>query len=149
ATRELLWRFIKRYADLPDEGRRLFSGTLAQRNALWREFRNYVRQAEEYDSAAAGVSGTSGGLLYYYANLQLAKAELLTVAPNRILGARIHHGLTFNPQIARSIDTDVVTVANGVFPMLYEKRTGLAVTPGTGLSVRRLLQSVPEIGWEI
>src|SRR5438552_13334546 len=97
ATPDLLWHLIGFRAEIVEQGRALFSGSIGQRNSLWREFRNYVRQAKEYELAARGVAGSSGSLLHYYVALNLAKAELLISNPTAIVGQRINHGLTFNP----------------------------------------------------
>ena len=129
-------------------GRALFLGTVAQRNALLREFRNFVRQAKTYDSGAVHIGGSSAALLSYYAVLNLAKADLRS-APTKVRGVRIHHGLSFNPARARTVARDAVYVQDGVFPLLYQKRTGRQLAIGTRLPVRRLLASVPEIGWEL
>src|SRR5438552_1565022 len=90
---DLIWREIDMEASYPDRGRALFTGTLAQRNKLWREFRSYVRQARDYDEAARTIKGASAALLLYYSALNLAKAELLTSVPNPISGQTIRHGL--------------------------------------------------------
>src|SRR5437660_6340557 len=50
---------------------------LTRNGSLWREFANYARQARVYFAGAQVIPGTSSALLYYYAALQLAKAELL------------------------------------------------------------------------
>src|SRR5437868_2549298 len=76
ASPELLWREFDLEASYADRGRKLFTGTLAQRNRLWREFRSYLRQAKEYGDAATYVRGPSAALLLYYMALNLAKAEL-------------------------------------------------------------------------
>lgn len=136
-------------ANDPSQGRDLFSGTLADRNALWREFRNYVRQARAYDDASRGVHGSSAALLLYYSLLNLAKAELLTRSPASILGQPIRHGLLFKRGTGHSIAGDAVEVSAGVFPLLYEKRTGTPLPLGTRIPVKRLLPLVPEIGWEV
>ena len=61
-------------AELPSIGRSRLSGTLIQRNALWRDYRNFLRQAISNYRAASGVDNRSACLLYYYAMLNFAKA---------------------------------------------------------------------------
>jgi hypothetical protein len=149
ASRDLIWKWIELLANNPTEGRKLFPGNLAAKNRLWREFHNYVRQAKAYDDAADAVTGNSSGLLQYYALLNLAKAELLITNANVVMTPPLRHGLVFQRSHGDSISGDVVQVAAGVFPLLYEKRTGLQLPLGTRLSVKRLLSHVPEIGWEL
>jgi YaaC-like protein len=146
ATRALIWRELLQLADVPKAGRALFSGSLVRRSRLWKEFGSFIRQAKAYDDAASLVNGPSSALLQYYTALNLAKAELLTLPNNPKAFA---HGLTSSSQSARSIAGDVVTVKPGVFPLLYEKRTGVSLPTGTRLNVKRLLGSVPELGWEL
>jgi hypothetical protein len=134
---------------VPAQARSLFPRPLANQNRLWREFSNYIRQAAAYWAGAAGTPGSSSALLYYYAFLNLAKAELLTVVPSQIEGAAIHHGLRYNPTRGKSISGDTLTVSNGVFPLLYEHRTGIPLPAGSRLNVGRLLSCVPEIGLEL
>lgn len=148
-TLDLIWKWMALPANDPRQGRDLFSGTVAQQNALWREFRNYIRQARAYDDASRGVQGSSAALLLYYALLNLAKAELLTHSPASILGQPIRHGLLFKRGTGQSIAGDAVEVTAGVFPLLYQKRTGTPLALGTRIPVKRLLTQIPEIGWEV
>jgi hypothetical protein len=148
-SRDLLWRELLQLADVPQVGRARFPGTLAQRNRQWAEFGSFIRQAKAYDDAGSLVKGPSAALLHYYTALNLAKAELLTLPNNPIYGQAIRHGLTYSATNARSIAGDVVVVQPGVFPHLYSKRTGLPLPTGTRLRVKRLLTSVPEVGWEV
>lgn len=136
-------------ANDPAQGRDLFSGPVRQRNTLWREFRNYIRQARAYDDASSGVHGSSAALLLYYSLLNLAKAELLTHSPAPIIEQPIRHGLLLRRGSGQSIAGDAVEVTAGVFPLLYEKRTGTPLPLGTRIPVRRLLTQIPEIGWEV
>jgi hypothetical protein len=140
---------LRQLEEVPEQGRALFTGTLAHKNQLWREFRNYLRQARRYDEAALQVVGTSAALLHYYAMLNLAKAELLRSVPVKVLGVDIHHGLTYRPSAAKSMAGDSLRVRDGIFPLLYEKRTGSRLPSGTRLPIRRLLANCPEIGWEL
>jgi len=149
ASRSLIWTSLRQLEEVSERGRSLFTGSLAQKNQLWREFRNYLNQAHRYDEAALHVAGTSAALLHYYTILNLAKAELLRSRPNRIVGVEIHHGLTYRPSASKSMAGDSLIVRNGVFPLLYEKRTGRTLTNGTRLPVMRLLANCPEIGQEL
>jgi hypothetical protein len=148
-SRPLVWMNLRQLEEVPERGRALFTGSLARKNQLWREFRNYLGQARTYDEAALHVAGTSAALLHYYSVLNLAKAELLSSVPNSIVGVDIRHGLTYRPSAARSMAGDSLIVRNGVFPLLYEKRTGRTLPFGTRLPVTRLLANCPEIGQEL
>jgi YaaC-like Protein len=131
-------------AELPSIGRSRFQGTLRDRNALWRDYRNFLRQAISNYRAALGVDNRSASLLYYYAMLNFAKAELLAVQPSAVRG-RVSHGLHFDPTRAKTVRGDSLTVQNGVFRMLYEHRTGYKLPIGTRLPIHRLLARIPEI----
>jgi YaaC-like Protein len=148
SVRDLAWLSISARAEIAEKGRLLFTGTLKQRNERWRAFRNYVRQARAYDSAAEHVPGSSSALLHYYSVLNLAKAELL-VRSRLSLTPRAYHGLSYDPGRARSIAGDALVVQNGVFPRLYETRVGKTIQQGTVLPIKRLLANVPEVGWEL
>jgi len=148
ATRDSLWLKIGLRTEIPEHGRQLFTGTLQQRNRVWREFRNYARQAKTYDDSARRVKGSSAALLHYYVALNLAKAELLISRQSAIMGTVIRHGLSYRPTAAQTISGDFLTVQDGVFPLLYEKRTGVTLPTGTRLPIKRLLASCLEIGWE-
>lgn len=143
----LMWLKLTEAGSVSDVGRGLFSGSLADRNRLWREFRNCIRQAHAYWEAGQSTAGSSSALLYYYSFLNLAKAELLTTRPADVQG-RVHHGLSFNPTAASSFRGDRIKVVQGVFPMLYEKRVGAPLTAGTTFSVPRMLSLIFEIGLE-
>ncbi len=113
---------------------------------LWREYANYIRPARVYFDGALTVPGTSSALLQYYSALQLAKAELLASQSGSVVGKRIAHGLIHHVGTAGNPAGDFLQVAQGVFPLLYERRTEVPIiTPGTRLYVRDLLRHVPEI----
>jgi len=148
-SEELAWLNLNLYHEVRAQGRSLFLGTLSERNALWREFRNYLRQARTYYESGSRVDGSSSCLLMYYAFLNLAKAELLRTNSRQVVGQTIRHGLSYNPTRARSALGDVLAVTDGVFPLLYAKRTGRTLPTGTQLPITRLLANVPEIAWEV
>jgi hypothetical protein len=115
---------------------------------LWLDYRNFLRQAISNFRVALNVENRSASLLYYYAMLNFAKAELLAVQPAAVRGY-IRHGLQFSVTKAKTVEGDYLTVADGVFPMLYERRTGYAIAVGTRLPVKRLLSHIPEIGEQV
>ena len=143
------WLLLRQYAEVPEKGRGLFQGSLAERNARLRDFRNYVRQGRAYWDAGTLVVGSAAALLFYYSFLNLAKAELLIQPVNRISGTTVGHGLSYNPRGTDSIRSDYLTIKPGVFQYLVEARAGLQLAPGTKLPVVNLLSQIPEIGLEM
>jgi hypothetical protein len=146
ASTSIILEHIGALAEVQSVGRALFSGPLRTKNRLWAEYRNLLRQAMSNYAASLTVPNRSAGLLQYYALLNFAKAELLVMHPATILGARVGHGLSFSPTAARTVVGDHLVVQAGVFRLLYEARTGHPLPIGTRLSVKRLIQQVPEIG---
>ncbi len=135
-------------AELQSVGHARFSGSRTHRSNLWLEYRNFLRQALSHYQAALGVDNRSAALLSYYAMLNFAKAELLSVNPTAVRGA-VGHGLHFSPTRARSVAGDALTVTDGVFRLLYEHRTGHALPLSTRLPIRRLLARIPEMESQI
>lgn len=149
ASTGLLLESLRRHAEIQSIGRRRFTGSLATRNRLWVPYRNYLRQAMNNYSAALGVPNRSACLLYYYALLNFAKAELLDGFASKLVDEKIGHGLSFHPARARTIKGDYLTVQDGVFPLLYERRTGYSFPAGTRLPITRVLANIPEIGQQL
>jgi hypothetical protein len=148
ASFPLLLEALRRHSEITSFGRGLFSGSQATKNLRWYQYRNLVRQALSNFSAALSVPNRSACLLYYYAMLNFAKAELLETHSNYVTG-RIYHGLSFDPTAAKTIAGDRLVVRDGVFSLLYKKRTGRNIANGTMLPVRRLLANIPEIGQQV
>lgn len=138
ANADLIWLLLSQLMLSPEKGRALFPKPLKNQNKLWIEFRNYVRSAKTYWDSAVTINGSSAALLYYYAFLNLAKAELLTTVPSSVVGTKLMHGLSFDPSKAKSLKSDRLKVHGGAFSLLYEKRLGSPLTEPT-LEVRRLL----------
>jgi hypothetical protein len=148
ASYALLLEALRRHSEIGSFGRTLFSGTKATKNLRWYQYRNLVKQAISNFSAALTVSNRSACLLYYYAMLNFAKAELLEAHPADVTG-RIRHGLSFDPTKAKTVSGDSLIVHDGVFKLLYQKRTGRNLPTGTVLPIKRLLGNIPEIGQQI
>jgi len=146
-----VWEPLHTIARSPAAATRHFATvqTAIDKALLADEFSSYVRQAHDYFQGGSQVPGTSAALLYYYSVLQLAKAELLALDPASILGVRIGHGLSHQVGNAGNPESDFLTVTSGVFPALYEKRTGVAISQGTTLHVRDLVQYVPELEFQL
>lgn len=146
----LVRELIRRHAELPDYTRNRFQGTRAQKNALWREYRNYIHQGLSYFDGAITVADRSASLLYYYALLNFAKAELLQTHSSQIMGQRILHGLSYSPMWAKKLTSDFVKVQpNGVFPLLYEARTARSMSKDQRLKIQSVLSNIPEIGSQL
>lgn len=149
ASIDLIRELIRRHSELVTYGRQRFAGTLAQKNASWRHYRNFLRQAISNFDAAINVPNRSACLLYYYSLLNFAKAELLNTHQNNLVGKFIGHGLQFSTYRAQSIAGDVLTVKSGMFSLLYQKRTGLTIRTNQRLPIKRLLANIPEIGTQL
>lgn len=148
ATGRSLLEVLRTEAELQSVGRSRFAGTLKQRNALWLDYRSFLRQAISNFHAALGVENRSASLLYYYAMLNFAKAELLTTGTSAVQGF-VSHGLSFNVSKAKTVSGDSLTVRDGVFRLLYEHRTGYPLPVGTRIPITRLLNHIPEIGSQL
>lgn len=149
ASVPFIWFRLRQFVQVPDVGLALFSGTLAQRKALHRDFGAYLRQAQTYWDAGTKTAGSASALPYYYAALQLAKAELLQSNASEIQGKSIMHGLRRLGTTTSSIRSDYLEVTKGVFPLMYKKRTGRELPVGTRLRAINLLSLIPEIGLEM
>lgn len=135
---------LRTQSEIRQVGRARFTGSLAVRNGLYRDYRSFLRQATSNFQAASSVENRSASLLHYYAMLNFAKAELLSSAPAEVRGF-IHHGLSFSPSRANTVMGDSVTVKDGAFRLLYNLRTGHSIPVGTRLPVSRLLSHIPEL----
>jgi hypothetical protein len=146
-----VWEPLHTIARSPSAAAEHFSSIQdpTMRTLLVDEFSSYIRQAFDYFQGGTQVPGPSAALLYYYSALQLAKAELLPVDPQSILGVRIGHGLSHQISKADDPAQDFLTVKNGVFPELYKKRTGVAIQNETKIYIRDLLPYIPELGDEL
>lgn len=142
-SEKLAWLRLRQLADIRDEGLNL----LGSNESRYLEFRNFIRQGRTYWDAAKRTVGSASALLYYYAMMNLAKAELLVVGDPHPNG--LNHGLVAPRSSATSIRPDTVKVAKGVFPMLYRKRTGRDWPTGLDMNVLDLLSLVPELGHEM
>lgn len=146
---KLSWLRLRELTGIPSKGRELFSGTLAERNRLFREFRAFVSQAEAYWSAAAKTEGPGAALLHYYALLNLAKAELLQSHPSQVLGQNVRHGASAKMTATDSIRSDAIITNGGVLTMLWEKRTGSPPPANSRLPIMNLIAQIPEISHEV
>jgi len=145
ASVELVEEMLREEAELPSIGRERFSGTLAQRNAYWREYAAFITQARSYLNAASLMKDHTSALLYYYAAMNLAKAELIKHDQSTPLGFKWMHGLTHRTDTSvKAIRDSVSAQVDGVFPRLYEKRTGTSLGRRS-IPVTKIIRNIPEI----
>jgi hypothetical protein len=143
----LVWDEIRLFADVREKGEKIFTGTRSEQRARWQALNDFARQARSYSDALEVTRGTSRGLLGYYSALNLAKAELLHSNPGAVINKRINHGLSFDVGRNTTIRSDSIRVAPGVFPLLYEARTGMKMRDKTVLPVKRLLWALRCFKW--
>ncbi|MDP1712529.1 MAG: YaaC family protein [Candidatus Nanopelagicaceae bacterium] len=142
-TEKIVWFKLRQFTDVPPFGKKLFLGSTSEKNRLFHQFRSFVLAGQAYWEAGSKTSGSPASLLYYYSVLNLAKAELLQTNPNDILSNSIHHGLSYKHAASSSIKSDYLEVGKGVFPLLFEKRTGVKIPLKTKIPVRNLLSLIP------
>ena len=90
---KLAWMQLRQLTDDGHTGLALFNGTRREKNTLFNDLRNYVRQAKTYWDAASRTDGSAAALPLYYAMLNLAKAELLQIYPPWLEHARKRLGV--------------------------------------------------------
>lgn len=144
-TRAFLVRQIQRTATVPEITARILGAP--HDSAIASHYRSFMHQALEYGRGAASLRGSSAGLLLYYSALNLAKCEL-SRTQHDLVG--VHHGLRYPVKRSTSVmEDEVIVTADGVFPQLYEQRTGRRLPANTAVPVMSLLRRIPEIGWEL
>jgi hypothetical protein len=149
-SEKLAWLLLRQLTDIPARGMANIPGTAAVRRRAYQEFKNFSRQGITYWDAASSIKGSAAALPYYYSVLNFAKAELVRADPTKILDQRLTHGLSFVSTKSNSIAGDYLKVLpSGVFPLLYQHRTGKSIPSGTRLRIKNLLSLIPEIGLEV
>jgi hypothetical protein len=147
---KIAWLELDHLANVPEAGRALFVGTLAQRNLLYREFRAYVGIARTYWQAAKRTDGSAAALPLYYAFLNLAKAELLVGNPGAVTGGvKIRHGIFYKSSASTKLGGDFVQFSDGVFKLLVAKRTGHTYKNTDRFPIKNLLSLPREVGLEV
>ena len=130
--------------------------TVAEKEATWREFRAYVRQAEGFYRGACVLPWKSSPLNYYYSFMNLAKAMAVARgALPPLLGQqprRLFHGLSAKvlPGTGKP-DVWELTAQNlpCIFPQLYQFVIGKPIAENTKLDARDLLNYVSSISWQL
>ena len=125
-----------------------------ERDALWKEFRAYIRQAEGFYLGAAVLPWKSSPLNYYYSFLNLAKAAALArglLPPQPAAKQRVlRHGISAEV-IPGNPDQWSLSVRrpDDVFGLLYSLSLGTAISKGTKLEGHALLNYISPISWQM
>jgi YaaC-like Protein len=145
---QLVWRSIAASGVIKDQRPASLSG--AKNKRYVDEFNGYIDQGNAYWTAARRTDGPARALLYYYAALQLAKAELLLAVPERVSGKIINHGLRIEELETTSLlKVRVGFKRHGVFPEIVSSRIGQTFDSGTTFNLLELMSSIPDSGWEL
>src|SRR5258708_7538717 len=150
-----LWSTLEYYSEVEEVGLDLIQAKELQSSTTHQEvfkcFQAFVRQAKSYYGAAKSLHYRSGSLLYYYCFLNLVKAYLLLIQPQRIMGQRVQHGLSYDPSTSNTdFQLEVIRVCPGIFPMFYEAQTSNVISTTTNqfLNIATLLSYPTEISYQ-
>jgi len=146
---------LRAAADVYPTGKALFiaNGATGDVKKLWRVFRSYIHQAENYWLAGASTRPESAGLLYYYSFLNLVKAYLILKGVS-VTGGNETHGLTTRKNTWRgSLTTKYVFIPPSVpnqVPIFSSYYSHVFSTPPpiNKLSVWKLLSYVTDISYQ-
>lgn len=146
-----LWIMLRSYSEVRSRGINLLGKyNISGRDTLniWRRFRSYIRQADNYWQAASKTTYKSSSLLYYYSFLNIVKAYLLLENPR--LPHNVHHGLSFNTRVtSTNLQNNLVTVVTGnnqIFPLYYRKV--LSANPPMRFTIISLLACATDISYQ-
>jgi YaaC-like Protein len=151
-TEHELWSALEYYSEVEEVGLDLIQAKGLQSTHTYQEifncFQAFVRQAKSYYSSAKTLHYRSSSLLYYYSFLNLVKAYLLLIQPQRIMGQAVYHGLSYNPSTTNTdFQLEIIGVHQGAFPMFYEAQTssGISTAANSSLNIVNLLSYPTEI----
>lgn len=146
-----LWIMLRSYSEVRSRGIKLLNKyNISGRGALniWKRFRSYIRQADNYWQAASKTSYKSSSLLYYYSFLNLVKAYLLLENPR--LPHNVKHGLSFNTRVTyTNLQKNTITSVIGrdqIFPLYYQKL--FSVNPTVRYEILSLLNYATDISYQ-
>ena len=142
----LAWRILRRFADDASAVAERVAGNAREARLVHRELRAFVHQAERYYEVGERTGGAPSALPFYYAILNLAKAELLIAHGQALLERRLHHGLSVPSP--KGLRTDRLGLRDGVFRLLYTKRIGRDLQQ-RNVPVGRVIGNVPSIRNEV
>ncbi len=150
-----LWSALEYYSEVEEVGLDLIQAKGLQSPPTHQEifncFQAFVRQAKSYYSSAKTLHYRSSSLLYYYCFLNLVKAYLLLIQPQRITGLKVQHGLIYDPSTTnKDFQLEVVGVRQGIFPMFYKAQTANVISPAidSSINIVNLLSYPTEISYQ-
>lgn len=108
----------------------------------------FLRQGKTFLTQASELHFRSSPLLYYYAFLNFAKAQI-ALRSTQVVSGRIGHGLR-HIHSDGDFSSQFVTVASGgVFPELYRTLLGEEVTPLTEFRIVEALSYCTDVSYEL
>jgi hypothetical protein len=150
ATVPLVEEMLREEADIAAIGRERFSGSSSKKDLYWHEYGAFIDQARTYLRAANSMTDHSACLMYYYAAMNLAKAELLSHNQTIPIGFKWNHGLSHRTDTDAKAVTDSIQIqAEGVFPRLYEKRTGTKIGAVQSFAVKAIVRNILELSTQV
>ena len=131
------------YCDVEDAGRKYVTEKTGLESPdsdnAYLLFQAFLRQGETFYSSAAKLHHRASPLFYYYAFLNLAKAYISLRTPD-VFSRRLRHGLVHRYNANSVFADQTVDVASyGVFPLLYELLTEIALPQPCSFSISHLL----------
>lgn len=143
------WSILRSYSEIRDRGKSLIKTKNINKDVIleiWKRFRAYVRQAENYWNAARNTSYKSSSLLYYYSFMNLVKAKLILDDHN--LPHKVYHGLSFDTNIkSTSLRRQKLRVnigQNHLFSLFYKSLFDR--NPPKELNIQHILAYTEDIG---
>lgn len=107
ASFDFILETLATHAEIADVSRARSPGTVATKNALWRDLHSCLARALSNVPAAPSVPNRSAAVLHFYAALNFATAELLDTHAAALVNKRIGHGSSSVPRRRReSRETD-------------------------------------------
>lgn len=155
ALEKEFWIMLRAAADIYPAGKTLFTanGVTGDIKKLWKVFRSYIHQAENYWLAGASTRPESAGLLYYYSFLNLVKAYLILKGVPVTEGNETHGLTTRRNTWSGSLTAKYVfipPVGPKQVPIFSSYYSHVFSSPlrVNKLSVWKLLSYVPDISYQ-
>lgn len=147
-----LWCFLEYYSEIKEVGINFIKEKGIKRYPTYEKafymFQGFIRQARNYYNAAKALHYRSSSLLYYYSFLNLVKAYLILNTPDKIIGKKIFHGLSFIKDNLKFSKQRIKVSRNGVFPIFHKSDTGNSLPNNTTLNIVNLFSYCHEIGYQ-
>ena len=105
----------------------------------------FVRQSKTFFNSAETLDFRSSPLIYYYSFLNLAKAFITTIEPEKASG-HVFHGIITAKSSAP--EKNIIEVRNGIFSDFYRLITGQNLPTKTRLNIFDLLGYCSDVGLE-